>query len=267
MTNLVPRSTTEVSGLAASITGHGREAGATSRGQETSRPFAATKAASGLSYRVRDDGPILPNNLGTRTWYFFIKRTFDILASLAGLIFFAPLLLAVFVAIKLSSPGPAVFRQARYGRRGVPFDVFKFRSLQHQHADVAGTTQAMPNDERLTRVGALIRRTSIDELPQLWNILRGDMSVVGPRPHAIGMLAAGVRYEDLVPYYHRRHAVRPGLTGWAQANGLRGPTVRPELAVARIDHDLAYIQNMSLRLDVRIIFETLRYEFLTGSGV
>jgi lipopolysaccharide/colanic/teichoic acid biosynthesis glycosyltransferase len=119
----------------------------------------------------------------------------------------------------------------------------------------------------VTPVGRFLRRTSLDELPQLVNVIVGDMSLVGPRPHVEGMLAAGVDYAELVPYYNLRHVMRPGLSGWAQANGLRGPTDSAEAARARIDHDVAYIQNFSIWLDLKIIWLTLVKEFVTGSGV
>jgi lipopolysaccharide/colanic/teichoic acid biosynthesis glycosyltransferase len=132
--------------------------------------------------------------------------------------------------------------------------------------DASGVAQTVENDPRLTRIGAFIRKTNIDELPQLLNVLRGDMSLVGPRCHAIGMLAAGVRYEELVPHYHDRHAVKPGLTGLAQMRGLRGPTDRPGKARARIASDLYYIENFSIRLDLWIMFGTVMSEIKGGKG-
>lgn len=119
---------------------------------------------------------------------------------------------------------------------------------------------------QVTRVGKILRSTSLDEIPQLINVIKGDMSLVGPRPHVPGMLAAHMPYEDLVPYYFQRHTVRPGITGLAQVSGCRGSTVEPNLAVARIDHDLDYIAKWSLRMDMTIIAQTVRREFLSGSG-
>jgi lipopolysaccharide/colanic/teichoic acid biosynthesis glycosyltransferase len=145
--------------------------------------------------------------------------------------------------------------------------MLKFRTMYDDHADPTGQAQTRPDDERITPVGRLLRRTSIDELPQLINVITGDMSLVGPRPHVAGMLAAGIDYAELVPYYNLRHTMRPGLSGWAQANGLRGPTDSAEIARARIDHDIAYIQNFSIWLDLKIIWLTLVKEFVTGSGV
>jgi lipopolysaccharide/colanic/teichoic acid biosynthesis glycosyltransferase len=138
--------------------------------------------------------------------------------------------------------------------------------MYHHQGDHSGRVQAAFDDPRITPIGRVMRRLSLDELPQLINVIKGDMSVVGPRPHVPEMLAAGVPYEDLVPYYPMRHAVKPGLTGWAQANGFRGPTFHEAAARARIDHDLAYIQNFSIALDVRVIFMTIKSEFFTGSG-
>lgn len=133
--------------------------------------------------------------------------------------------------------------------------------------DVTGVAQTVVNDPRVTRIGALIRRTNIDELPQLINVLKGDMSLVGPRCHAVGMLAARVPYEHLVPDYHRRHRMKPGLTGLAQMRGLRGPTDRPAKARARIACDLFYVESFSLLLDLHILWGTLVYEVRGGRGL
>lgn len=202
------------------------------------------------------------------TWYTLGgKRALDfILASLA-LIVLAPVLLALAIAVKLSGPGPVIFRQMRHGRNGVPFAVYKFRTMHVVSGDPQGLKQVQRGDAGVTRIGRMMRATSLDELPQLLNIVRGEMSIIGPRPHPIGMLAGGVPYDVLVPNYHERHAVRPGLSGWAQVNGLRGPTVDPDLARARIEHDVAYIHNQSVLTDLMIIFLTIKREFLTGSGV
>lgn len=220
----------------------------------------------GLPLEMIGGTPVLP---GSPPWRLQAvgKRFLDVTLSAMALVVLTPLLLVVAVAIKLSSPGAVLFRQQRHGKDGVPFELYKFRSLCNEVADPSGVQQVLPSDPRVTRVGRVIRATSLDELPQLFNILRGDMSIIGPRPHPIGMLAGGVPYETLVPYYHRRHAVKPGLSGWAQVNGLRGPTVDPVVARERIDHDIAYIQNQSLLLDIKIVLLTLQRQFLTGSGV
>jgi lipopolysaccharide/colanic/teichoic acid biosynthesis glycosyltransferase len=145
--------------------------------------------------------------------------------------------------------------------------MLKFRSMRVDAGDYSGVKQTVADDERVTPIGRFLRATSLDELPQLWNILVGDMAVIGPRPMVPGQLAAGVHYEQVVPYYGYRHMVKPGLSGWAQANGLRGPTTDLVSAKDRIDHDCAYVQNFSLALDIRIIVQTLAREFLTGSGI
>jgi lipopolysaccharide/colanic/teichoic acid biosynthesis glycosyltransferase len=145
--------------------------------------------------------------------------------------------------------------------------MLKFRTMFVDAGDASGIVQTTANDSRVTPLGRFLRAKSIDELPQLFNVLVGDMSIVGPRPHVEGMLAGGRPYEELVPYYRLRHHMRPGLSGWAQANGLRGPTTDAAVAKARIDHDLAYIQNFSLMLDAEIIVLTIKREFFTGTGV
>lgn len=194
------------------------------------------------------------------------KRLFDVLASTTALIILAPVLLAVALAIKLTSNGPVLFRQQRYGLGGATFEILKFRTMYDDRSDAAGVIQAKANDSRVTPLGGWLRRTNIDELPQLINVLRGDMSLVGPRPHVRGMLAGGVPYEVLVPHYFDRCGTRPGLTGLAQVTGLRGSTRDARLAIDRIECDLAYIRNRSLLLDLRILFHTIFNECVRGSG-
>ncbi|MEH2476398.1 exopolysaccharide biosynthesis polyprenyl glycosylphosphotransferase [Nitrobacteraceae bacterium AZCC 2161] len=194
------------------------------------------------------------------------KRLFDIAVTSAVLLFFAPLLIAVAIAIKATSPGPVLFHQYRYGYRNRFFKIYKFRSMRTDAGDVAGVKQTVEGDSRVTRVGKFLRKTSLDEIPQLFNVLKGDMSLVGPRPHVPGMLAANVPYEDLVPYYFQRHSARPGITGLAQVSGCRGSTVEPRRAISRIDYDLDYIEKWSIRMDITILVRTVRSEFLSGSG-
>ncbi|WP_306410496.1 sugar transferase [Ectorhizobium quercum] len=208
----------------------------------------------------------LPQYAPRKAIQFAMKRAFDIAASGATLLMLLPLFLTVAALIKLDSPGPVFFSQTRWGKDGKKIRVFKFRSMRTDLCDVTGVAQTVQNDPRVTRVGAVLRRTNIDELPQLLNVLKGDMSLVGPRCHAIGMLAAGIPYEELVPDYHRRHVVRPGLTGLAQMRGLRGPTDRPGKARARIACDLHYVENFSFWLDMRIIFGTIVSELKGGKG-
>jgi len=194
------------------------------------------------------------------------KRVFDTTAAGAALLFFAPFWIAIAIAIKVTSPGPVLFHQYRYGYRNRSFKIYKFRSMRSEAGDAAGIKQTVQGDSRVTSIGKILRMTSLDEIPQLLNVIKGDMSLVGPRPHVPGMLAANVPYEDLVPYYFQRHTARPGITGLAQVNGCRGSTVEPARAIARIDYDLDYIEKWSLALDLMIIARTVRREFLSGSG-
>jgi exopolysaccharide biosynthesis polyprenyl glycosylphosphotransferase len=194
------------------------------------------------------------------------KRVFDIAVASAVLLFFAPFLIAVAIAIKLTSPGPVLFYQYRYGYRNRFFKIYKFRSMRVDAGDARGVKQAVRGDARITPIGRILRKTSLDEIPQLINVIKGDMSLVGPRPHVPGMLAAQLPYEDLVPYYFQRHTARPGITGLAQVSGCRGSTIEPNRAISRIDYDLDYIEKWSLRMDIVIIARTIRREFLSGSG-
>ncbi|MBH5399939.1 exopolysaccharide biosynthesis polyprenyl glycosylphosphotransferase [Bradyrhizobium sp. CNPSo 4010] len=179
------------------------------------------------------------------------KRALDIAVSAVLLVLASPLMLASAVLVKLGSKGPVLFTQARTGFSGVPFRIFKFRTLTTMD-DGRVVKQVSRNDDRLTPVGRWLRRTSIDELPQLINILRGEMSLVGPRPHAA---AHTDYYGQLIANYAYRHHVKPGLTGWAQVNGFRGETTLSQMK-ARVDHDLWYIDNWSLWLDVKILLKT-----------
>jgi len=205
-------------------------------------------------------------NFRHRRAHLLAKRFFDIIMSAMALIVLAPVLLAIAVLIRLDSPGPALFSQVRWGMNGRKIRIYKFRSMRTDLCDVSGVNQTVRGDPRITRIGAVLRRTNIDELPQLFNVLRGDMSLVGPRCHAIGMLAAGVPYEHLVPDYHLRHSMRPGITGLAQMRGLRGPTDRPAKSRARVACDLYYVEHFSFWLDLRIIAGTLQAELTNGSG-
>jgi Undecaprenyl-phosphate glucose phosphotransferase len=181
------------------------------------------------------------------------KRAFDIVASSLALLMLSPVLLATAVAIRLDSKGPVLFVQRRYGFNREPFRIFKFRSMTTMD-DGRDIRQATVGDSRITRVGRLIRRYNIDELPQLLNVLKGEMSLVGPRPHA---LAHDQLFEHKVALYARRHNVKPGITGWAQVNGLRGEIDSPEKIRLRVEHDLHYIDNWSLLLDIWIVFMTV----------
>ncbi|SAK72780.1 undecaprenyl-phosphate glucose phosphotransferase [Caballeronia ptereochthonis] len=182
------------------------------------------------------------------------KALFDFVFAACAVVASAPLLIAIALAVKLSSPGPVLFRQRRQGANGQPFEIYKFRTM-HVHANDDGTlVQATRNDPRITRIGAFLRRTSLDELPQFFNVLRGDMSVVGPRPHAIEHDAL---YQHLVDDYVHRYRIKPGITGWAQINGLRGETDSVEKMQRRVEHDLYYLSNWSFALDMRIVLLTI----------
>lgn len=186
-----------------------------------------------------------------------LKRLEDFgLASLM-LLAFAPLMLLIAVAVKLTSPGPVLFRQPRYGFNNQLIEVFKFRTMRVEETASGALVQARPNDPRLTPIGGFLRNASLDELPQLFNVLNGSMSLVGPRPHADGTRAANVLFEDAVAEYAARHRVKPGLTGWAQVNGWRGQTDTLEKIQRRVEHDLFYIENWSLRFDMKILFLTV----------
>ncbi len=178
-----------------------------------------------------------------------VKRALDLVLTVPALILLAPLLALVAAAVRLESPGPALYRQERTGRRGRPFFMLKFRSMRQDAERRTGPVWARKDDPRRTRLGGFLRRTSLDELPQLLNILRGEMSIVGPRPERPHFVA---QFTRSVPRYADRHAVRPGLTGWAQVNGLRGNTPVED----RTRYDLSYVENWSAWLDLRIIFRT-----------
>ena len=183
-----------------------------------------------------------------------IKRLSDIVLASAILTLIAPLLLVLALGVKLSSPGPVIFKQRRNGLDGEEITVYKFRSM-HTLDNGSHVPQATKGDARVTRFGAFIRRTSLDELPQFINVLQGRMSIVGPRPHAV---AHNAEYRRLIKAYMVRHKVRPGITGWAQVNGLRGETETVEKMRERVEYDLEYLRNWSLALDLQIIVRTVR---------
>jgi len=183
-----------------------------------------------------------------------IKRASDIVFGSIILVLLAPLMLTIAVAVKCSSPGPVIFRQRRYGLYGEEIMVYKFRSMWTLD-DGARIVQASRNDGRVTPVGRFLRRTSLDELPQFVNVLQGSMSIVGPRPHAV---AHNEQYRKLIKGYMLRHKVKPGITGWAQVNGLRGETATLDKMEARIQYDLDYLRNWSVWLDLWIILKTVR---------
>ena len=187
----------------------------------------------------------------------FVKRVEDIVLSLLLLLITGPLMLLVSLAIKLESRGPVLFRQPRHGLNDAEIRVYKFRTMYAHEEDTLATRQTSRGDRRVTRVGSFLRRHSIDELPQLLNVLAGSMSLVGPRPHAPATTAGGLSLEVAVPGYASRHRVKPGITGWAQVSGCRGNMDSVDKAVRRVEHDLYYIENWSLMLDFQIIAMTV----------
>lgn len=197
--------------------------------------------------------------LGAKSW---IKRLEDIVVSLLILLFISPVLITIAVAIKLTSKGPVLFKQRRYGLRGEEIQVWKFRSMTvMENSDKV--IQATKNDVRITPFGGFLRRTSLDELPQFFNVLMGDMSVVGPRPHAV---AHNEEYRSQVQYYMLRHQVKPGITGWAQISGWRGETDTLEKMEKRIEFDLQYIRHWTVLFDIKIIFLTIFKGFVNKNA-
>ncbi len=186
-----------------------------------------------------------------------LKRSSDVVLASLILLLIAPLLVAIAIGVKLSSPGPVIFRQRRNGLAGEEIVVYKFRSMTTQD-NGSVVRQATRDDPRITRFGAFLRRNSLDELPQFFNVLQGAMSIVGPRPHAV---AHNEQYRQMIKAYMVRHKVKPGITGWAQVNGHRGETDTVEKMRARVEFDLEYLRNWSLGLDLQIIARTIRVAF------
>lgn len=189
---------------------------------------------------------------------FFLKRSFDLMVSIGLFVLvFVWLWPLIALVIKLDSAGPVFYAQVRYGHKNKRILCYKFRSMVKDSRDRDAKGRYRPTeekDERLTRAGRFLRKTSLDELPQFLNILRGEMSIIGPRPHPVPMHQ---EYKDKIPHYLLRHLVRPGLTGWAQVNGLRGPAVDLAHMKRRVEYDVWYIENWSFGLDLRIFFLTL----------
>ena len=190
-------------------------------------------------------------------WPSIAKQIEDRVLGAAILTMIAPLMLAIGIMIKLDSPGPVLFRQKRYGFNNQLIEVFKFRSMYTHMTDHDAVQLTRRNDPRITKLGAFLRRTSLDELPQFINVVRGEMSIVGPRPHALSAKAGELLYQDAVKYYDARHRVKPGITGWAQINGWRGETDTVEQIRKRVEHDLYYIEHWSILLDLKIIVRTV----------
>lgn len=195
----------------------------------------------------------------TNTYYAFLKRTMDIVGSVCAIILFSPVMLFSAVMIKLTSPGPLIFKQERVGLHNQPFMMYKFRSMEVQAPEKEKTRWTVKDDPRVTGFGKFMRKTSIDELPQLFNVLKGEMSLVGPRPERPFFVE---KFKEEIPRYMIKHQVRPGITGWAQVNGYRGNTSIRK----RIEYDLYYIENWTLGLDIKILFLTVFKGFINKNA-
>jgi Undecaprenyl-phosphate glucose phosphotransferase len=192
-----------------------------------------------------------------RDWDALMKRGMDVVIAGGTLLLALPILALVALLIRRDSPGPVLFKQKRFGFNNSVIEVYKFRTMYADLSDPTGAQRTRRGDSRVTRIGAILRRTSLDELPQLFNVLRGEMSIVGPRAHPIAMLAGEQLYHKAVAEYAARHRVRPGLTGWAQVNGSRGEIDDLAKARLRVDYDLYYIENWSIWFDLRILIRTV----------
>jgi Undecaprenyl-phosphate glucose phosphotransferase len=218
---------------------------------------AAQLKLSPRAYTYLGDLPLLAIfDRPLSSWNQFLKDVMDRTIALVALVLLSPVMVAVACAVKWESKGPAIFKQKRFGYNNELIEVFKFRSMYTDKADATASKLVTKNDPRVTKVGRIIRKTSLDELPQLFNVLTGQLSLVGPRPHATQAKAAGTLYDDVVEGYFARHKVKPGITGWAQINGWRGETDTHEKLEQRIKHDLDYIDHWSLGFDVMILAKT-----------
>lgn len=199
-------------------------------------------------------------------WSLWVKRAEDLVLSGLAFVALAPVIALVALAIKLDSPGPVYFRQTRVGFNGRTFQLWKFRSMYADQSDLHAKVQTSRDDPRVTRVGRFIRRTSIDELPQLFNVLEGTMSIVGPRPHALMTRTHGRNLDEWVADYAARHRVKPGMTGWAQVHGFRGELNSVQKLQNRVDYDIAYIDRWTIWLDIYIIWKTILVVFRDSSA-
>lgn len=197
----------------------------------------------------------------TRRLSWKLKAGMDRLGALLLLVAIAPLMAMIALAVRLDSPGPVFFRQPRFGAGRRIVVVTKFRTMRSEGTDIGGRRQATRDDDRVTGVGRFLRKTCLDELPQLWDVLCGRMSLVGPRPHPLHLEVEGQPIEVLIPNYHLRHTVRPGITGLAQIMGNRGPVADLAMGRERVRYDVEYIEGHSLWLDIRILFKTLIVPF------
>jgi Undecaprenyl-phosphate glucose phosphotransferase len=197
-------------------------------------------------------------------WQVVQKNAFDRILGALFFVLLLPVLLCVAVAVKLDTPGPIIFRQTRLGLRDRPFTLLKFRTMRHEQADPHADRQTARNDDRVTAVGRVLRRLSLDELPQLINVLRGEMSLVGPRPHALNTRAGGELLRDALADYVMRSRMKPGITGWAQVNGARGELITLDQLRERVHLDLDYMRRWSLLFDIRVILLTVTREIFSA---
>ena len=235
------------------------------------RTFAETRDESSVERRIAEVGQpgvssLLPTERHSARAFakpcnrsLIIKAVMDKSIAIALLLILAPILSIIAIAIRIESPGQILFRQTRNGRHGRTFEILKFRTMRSDGTNDDGTHQTKQNDERTTFIGNLLRRTSHDELPQLFNVLKGDMSLVGPRPHPIPL---DRRYERWISGYSERYRVKPGITGWAQVHGWRGAVHSVAIMRERIEHDNAYIDQWSPLLDLKILVMTVRFGFV-----
>jgi exopolysaccharide biosynthesis polyprenyl glycosylphosphotransferase len=220
------------------------------------RWLAAEELAPGLSVL-----PVWRKPL--RDWRAVAKRTEDLVLGSILFVAFLPVMLVCAALLVTAGPGPVVLRQRRYGYGSTPFMMYKFRTMRYNPADQSEALATVKGDKRVTRVGRFLRSSSLDELPQLLNVLRGEMSLVGPRPHIIEMTVQGRLYEHMVPEYLSRHRVKPGITGLAQIGGYRGLVDSQEKAQRRVDLDLRYVETWSVGLDLRILWRTIFKGFVS----
>jgi lipopolysaccharide/colanic/teichoic acid biosynthesis glycosyltransferase len=215
----------------------------------------AAPAPSTLQSRLpnpAESGRAFPTEPSIPQWGLLCKTLLDRLVAAIALVLLIPLFLLIAVIIRIDSAGPVIFKQRRYGCGSQEFAILKFRTMR-SGGNANGLRQTLRGDNRITTIGGFLRRTSLDELPQLWNVLNGTMSLVGPRPHPVAMRTEGLLGEEIAPDYQARHRVKPGITGLAQINGSRGATATAEQLRARIAYDLQYIEAWSLRLDLQIL--------------
>lgn len=217
----------------------------------------SAETVNSVDRALRTPGGARPHAVGRRALAMTVKRAIDIFGALGGLTVLSPVLALLALWIVAVDPGSPIFWQTRSGRGGRPFTIYKFRTVRLHHCDLSGHAMLEEKDRRFVPGGHFLRKSRLDELPQLFNVLAGDMSMVGPRPHIPDMRVEGRDYADLVPNYLQRTAMAPGLTGWAQCHGLNGPVRSATEAAARIEYDLDYLRHFSILLDLKIMAMTI----------